>query len=454
MAYIFKFANNDVFVNSVKSYPKCVFEIYQGAAYYNYNLRESGSFISNINCTPPGYISLYEQNIDRTGSSGMDQMLGVLPAFEFAVKEGIDPQTLYGPGALNPKTQPFIIKDGTRLGFTTVSTTYFNTGPVGQVMTETYPLSSSISQEYWAAGTARRTPSVVAEATTGDGYEVASSGTVSHLYGLVNTLNYYQILSPHYAVSSSIVGGPAGRDLTASAGAGAVPVNLISIPSIFYGQEMKKGTVDLRFYISGSLVGQLKDENRDGTLIQVGPSGSTYSGSVAGVVLYTEGFVLLTGSWSLDDAHSEIYAGSSDNPRWVYFADTLTGSSTYLLSNSPSSSYRLGFKGTEVTPTLTMFAHAQKNVLNHSNNPTFTTFVTSSVMSSGSGGYYENNKLEIKNIVSSSYNDPTGSFQKTTYISQIVIYDDNQNVLGIAKLATPVRKVEDRDLTFKLKLDI
>ena len=62
--------------------------------------------------------------------------------------------------------------------------------------------------------------------------------------------------------------------------------------------------------------------------------------------------------------------------------------------------------------------------------------------------------LGIKNIVSSSYPDPTGSFKKTTFISSIGIYDDNKNLIGIATLANPVRKQEDQDLTFKIRLDI
>ena len=74
---------------------------------------------------------------------------------------------------------------------------------------------------------------------------------------------------------------------------------MLSIPSIIFGTSIKKGSVDLNFYVSGTLIGQLKDENRDGNLIQVGPIGSNGSGSVAGVVLYNEGFVSLTGSWDL-----------------------------------------------------------------------------------------------------------------------------------------------------------
>jgi len=33
------------------------------------------------------------------------------------------------------------------------------------------------------------------------------------------------------------------------------------------------------------------------------------------------------------------------------------------------------------------------------------------------------------------------------------IVDENKNLIGIAKLATPVKKTEERDITFKLKLD-
>ena len=34
------------------------------------------------------------------------------------------------------------------------------------------------------------------------------------------------------------------------------------------------------------------------------------------------------------------------------------------------------------------------------------------------------------------------------------IYDDKKNLIAVAKLAKPVRKSEERDFTFKIKLDI
>jgi hypothetical protein len=99
--------------------------------------------------------------------------------------------------------------------------------------------------------------------------------------------------------------------------------------------------------------------------------------------------------------------------------------------------------------------HAKKAEMNWSNNPTYldhssinyNQFTTSSIQ------YYE---LEspIKNIVSSSYHGHSASFDKTTYITKVGIYDENDNLIMIAEMARPYRKEEDKDITFKLKYDL
>ncbi len=101
-----------------------------------------------------------------------------------------------------------------------------------------------------------------------------------------------------------------------------------------------------------------------------------------------------------------------------------------------------------------MLAHTLKGDQNHSNNPTYIKHGQSYGPYTASTGYSENSDLEIKNIVSSSYSDPYADFKKTTYISSVAIYDENRNLIGIAKLATPVKKTEDIEYTFKMKLDI
>ena len=111
-----------------------------------------------------------------------------------------------------------------------------------------------------------------------------------------------------------------------------------------------------------------------------------------------------------------------------------------------------------------MMAHAGKNDLVWSNNPTFVklTDPASSVLtydkvyvaSTGSKHYEENALLPIKNIVSSSFPNYSESFSPTTYISKIGIYDEEGDLIAVANLATPVKKTTKQDYTFKLKLDL
>ncbi len=100
-----------------------------------------------------------------------------------------------------------------------------------------------------------------------------------------------------------------------------------------------------------------------------------------------------------------------------------------------------------------MFAHAPKGELNHSNNPTYVESGQQLEAVSSLTEYQESKQISIKNIVSGSFSDQTGSFQKETYISKIGIYDDDKNLIAVAKLATPVKKTEERDYTFKMKYD-
>ena len=394
MAYK-KFKSNDIFHNTLEMNPEYDFVIYDSRIYLNSRGAISGAFVSNAGDVPTGHVSLYELNVDR-------------PAGE--------------------KIYPFISKQGSLSSFKTTSNTEFREFVYGDQITGSYPLSASIVREFFASTATSRT------------------GSNNHLNSLFNTLNYYQPLSRHYAFSGAL-GDKGTQD-----------VNLISIPSIIFGSKIEKGTLDLKFFVSGNLVGQLQDEKRNGELGQVGPGVSTGSGSVAGVVLYKEGFGLLTGSWDLASGPyagfaGEKYTGSPVlKPKWIYFG---AGANDGLaISNVVTSSFGLKFKGTTETQTITMLAHAQKGEYNHSNNPTYKTYGQGQQPMTASNAYVEPNDLTIKNVVSSSYSDPYADFKKTTYISSVAIYDENKNLIGIAKLATPVKKTEDLEYTIKMKLDI
>jgi len=399
----YKFKRNEVFKNTLKTYPSVKFVVYSGSAYYNNTPNISGAFANPIRLTDAGNVSLYELNIDRVSSS-----------------------TGRSIGQVNDNGLifPFVVKNGTRIDFRTSTEPSFNSASYGDVLASSYPYTSSIAKEYYDTAT----PRIGTVSTLTDGY-------VSHLRALKNTINHYNYVNPHFAYSSSLY----QRDLDTA------EVGLVNIPTVFYGSQIKKGSINLEYYFTGTLIGRAQDTNRDGVLY------STYgvgSGSAIGLALYSEGILILTGSENLNGS-SDAYLPGNDNPKWVYFAQSISGSIT-----APSSSYIMQLSGTSYTQTLTMFATAQKGDLNHSNNPTYLEYGAGNYAATSSQAYLELATRKVKNVVSSAYADPTGSFEKTTYISKIGIYDEDKNLIGIAKVATPVKKTVERDFTFKIKLDI
>ena len=171
--------------------------------------------------------------------------------------------------------------------------------------------------------------------------------------------------------------------------------------------------------------------------------------------MYNEGFFILTGSTDLDPTGGNSYGVSviGDKPSWLFFGTYISGNTNYNGVMTNQESYSIYFEGVNTVPTMTMFMNAPKNELNNSSNPTFKTFTTSSLFITSSNSFIETER-EIKNTVYSQYADPTGSFEKHTYITRINVYDENKNLIGIAKVSKPVKKTEGRDLTFKVKLDL
>ena len=399
----YKFEDKNILRNTLKTHPQYVFDVISGSIYLNSLSAISGAYNNNVTMVPTGHVSLYELNIDRNLSA-----------------HTYDPDAGGGVKAI---IFPFTTKDG---GFNSIGTitdaTYNTSYQYGDVITGSYPLSASISRQRFASGATRR-----------------------HISGLRNTLNYYTYLSEHYAYSSSY-----GNKNTQE-------INLVSIPSIFFDSGIKPGSVNLQFFISGAMVAQLTDRNKNGELIQT--AGDTYaqtngSNSVAGVVLYNEGFVVLTGSWDLTPAtYNFTYA--TRKAQWCDFAAGANDSGDNNLA--PSASFRMEFRGTNEVTTTDMYMTAPKGMLNHSSNPTYKLYQSASsegLFNFGSSSFSENGAIPIKNTISSSICNYSSSFKKQTFISTIGIFDDQRKLIGTVKLAKPVKKLEDLAYTFKVKLDI
>ena len=389
----YKFTKDDLFTNTIEAYPEYSFYIHSGTIYIGNEPNQSGSRTDNIYGVPDGFISLYEYNIDRP--------------------EG---QRIY----------PFLYKDGLKNTFKSYSTSSYISAQYGAEITSSYNLSSSITRYF---------------------YDSSTTGVNRRrLFTLKNTLNHYTYLSPRYAYSASF------------GDKNAIDANVISVPSIFYGSSIKKGSVSLKFYVSGTLIAELQDKNYNGDLIQV--SGTTYAQTngedkVAGSILYNEGFIILTGSWPLEaDSRDYLGTGSPVQSSWIYFAaganDGIAGDETYQ-----SASFLIDYEGTTHTQTLTMLAHARAGELNYSNNPTYLKYNQANYKGLSTGSYSISERpVLINNNVDSEFTDVDPDFEKVTYISKVGIYDENKNLIGVAKVAVPIKKTIKNNYTFKLKLDI
>ena len=443
-----KFGKSDVIRNAMRAYPHNTFFIYSSSVYYDHRPIESGSFSNDI-LSASGGISLFEYNVDKVGTT------------TFISESSGEPRNVFNPTGLNPPIVPYVVKN---IG----SKNYLKSSPRSRTLTEgpkdssqitasgpmqevfddysrvadgshltgsSYVMSSSITREFMLS----------AGATTKQisGFRVtAISPTYRHYYGLRNTLNFYGTRSPHYLVNfSDSEIGTWNKD--------EQDINLISIPKIFYGSRIKHGSMSLKFYITGTLVGELKDERYNGELVQVGPVGSVGSGSVAGVALYEEGFVILTGSWNLTEGFNYDF-DSLTTGSWTRFACGANDG----ISCSTSASFDISFKGHTETQVLTMYAHARRGEVNYSNNPTFLEFGQTKTFLSSSKLYIENDNQTIKNTVSSSYAGQNADFERQVYISRVAIYDEDKKLIGVATLSNPVLKKEAQDLSFKLKMDI
>jgi len=430
-----KFKLNEVFTNTMKLHPTCNFIIYDTKVIYNNVPHQSGArndLVRNVSSSK-GYISLYEYNIDRP-EVDTDRIIGRTGSYNQYLTdiENANPGAPVTVLPDNGRIYPWISKDSARSSFKTVtdfegsnSTTWNNEFIYGDVLVGTYPLQAAISREYITSSF---------DSTVDTYYN-------PHYVALRNKLDYYSVMSRHYKVNS-VYGNKDTQTL-----------NLISIPSIFYGTQIKPGTLSLKWYLSGSLQGELQDISQNGELIQVGPAGSTGSGSVAGVALYNDGILLLTGAWALNPATFDLDE-SGKTPSWIHFGAGANDSSTRDVTPTPRASFAINFKGTNETQVMTMFAHAKSGQVNYSTNPTFLKYGQDSTFYTSSAVYEENSELELKNIASSSYSDYSASFERQVYVSRIGVYDKNKNLIAVATLSNPVLKKEAENISFKLKLDI
>jgi len=483
---LFKFDDNDIFINTLESYPEYSFYIVSGTVYIDNYPNLSGSHDSyTVNTgignkfggntvlgVPEGFISLYEKNINRPSGSiiyPLDETSGSSNHL------GTDAQAiaLIGPhhdyrlfstrvsetDATGSLIRAYVVKDGPKNSIKVVDNPTYNTAyQFGDRIETRYKLSSSISQFYYSAQAGNKLTSITGRIPWGVKEYLPGEGQFTYgvPYSIQGVLEKYSHKSPHFKM---ITEAPTPvRDLALA------EMCLIDIPSIFYGKKIKPGTVELNYFMSGSLIGTLKDRGQNGELIQTFDldSPSNYSGSVVGIVMYSEGVIILTGSHQIGLDNGITYidqAGAStgvQTNKWTHFGSGMHQNLPASNVTLPSASFEVKYQGISQTPTMMVMAHAKYGQLNWSNNPTYLkhgdlNFDTSTISN------YRYIQQDVK-ITNTEHTNLSSSVplekRKETYITKVAIYDEKRNLIGVASLANPVRKTEDRQYTFKLKIDL
>lgn len=257
--------------------------------------------------------------------------------------------------------------------------------------------------------------------TGSDGYKILRS--------LKNTINYYQANDNLYNFENFY----------------NKPVTLLAFNSPHLGSGIKKGSINLGVYSSGSIIDSCSDRRETGVLYN-------NNDEKVGIILYNEGFILLNNTSSLTSEQHMFNNGTesiTDYLKWIYFSadtdETIFFDMEYLTKNEVS--------------TNTYFVVAEKNELNHSNNQTYLESGSYSAELgpfSGSDYYYfrESEDIKVKKTNKSPFISGSAEFDKQTFITNIGLYDKDKNLIGVGSLANPIKKTENREFLFKLRIDI
>tara|TARA_R110000851_G_scaffold133893_5_gene268947 strand:+ start:368 stop:1570 length:1203 start_codon:yes stop_codon:yes gene_type:complete len=399
MAYK-RFGGQDLIHSTLVAKPEYKFLIYSGSVYQNDEILLVGDFSNKVKHIKSGQVSLHELNINRPSDS-----------------------LVYS----------YIEKDTTRYANRTISTSQFDDQTQfanGVQITQSYPMSAGLSRIFVPSG-----PEFNSRTFENIGSSVAAAPNKKYIRALRNVIESRSTFGKVFSYS----------DL------GTKKVNMICAPGIFYGSGINKGSVELNYYVTGTLVGQLKDKNKDGILYET--TGSQ-AGSIAGVALYEQGIMLLTGSWDISGGSyaDKFFSGSPSVMTWLSFGTGLPAVGTAITSGSVvNSSCEINFKGTNKIPTLTMFAFAEKGMYNYSINPSF--LASSSAQPTSNKKSYIEPSRSIKKITTTTFGNFDAPYKSTTYISKVGIYDENKNLIAIATLANPAKKSADRDYMIKMRID-
>jgi hypothetical protein len=284
--------------------------------------------------------------------------------------------------------------------------------PIDEVDTHSIDKVISVSGQYPATGSINF---------------VALTNSIASNMSAVTDINWYD---EHYAPINLLSDWYHRNRYAHYPALGTMPQQLtvIHIPEMFYGRQIATGSVSIQagawmspnatYPVSG--VRYFVDDGY-GRLWDV-PSGSSWrSGTdVVGNVFYNEGLIVFTKpakNW-----HNEFFSGSFFNATANFIRPLY-----------------IQFRGNTIMKSYVFMCRMPQAAVNASNNPTY---YSSSIGPNGEPQRWS--KFPSSGTVG----------ENRTYITAIGIYNEERQLVAVAKLAQPIRKRESDNIDIRLRLDI
>ena len=199
-------------------------------------------------------------------------------------------------------------------------------------------------------------------------------------------------------------------------------VTVISIPSNLFGEHLKPGSINI---ISGSVI--LQDDGLGNVL---------YGALKVGDVIYEHGIVIITNSG---------ITGSINGYGYVEYGATLYGGGDLSFINSfYNDLITCSFESTVTIYETQYKCTIRENEFNFSNNPSLLS--GSIAISNGSGSSFpQPGSVKLNDNVTGSYFSP--------YITTVGLYNNNKELLAVAKLAQPLPVSPTTDTSILINFD-
>jgi hypothetical protein len=239
-----------------------------------------------------------------------------------------------------------------------------------------------------------------------------NDGTIT---GPAYTPNYYNYLSNTLPPSRYF---PTGSNEA---------ITVISIPSNLFGEYLKPGTVNISTFSSSFGNINLQDDGLGNLLHGV---------LKVGDVIYEHGIVIIT---------NKGITGSINGYGYVQYGSTLYGGGDYnFINNFYSGLLTCSFESTVTIYETQYKCTIRENEFNFSNNPSLLS--GSTAISNGSGSLFpQPGSGKLNDNVTGSYFSP--------YITTVGLYNNNKELLAVAKLAQPLPVSTVTDTSILINFD-